>query len=264
MEVRGSEGAMKSTNERSETMEKIKWDELHKNNIYNMDFRDGLEMLRKKFGGGYTIITDPPYNIGFKYDNYSDDMDYYEYLEMISELQEERLAIIHYPEETIQYFSQSLGVPDEVNVWCYNSNLPGRQSRLINYYNMVPNYNNVLQPYKNPDDARIQERIKNGKTGARSYDWFSDIQLMKNVEKTDIQHPCPVPVELMERIILLTTEKGDLVVDPFMGSGTTAIACIRTGREYIGFELSEKYCGIAKQRIEKELRYGSIPMALNL
>lgn len=86
--------------------------------------------------------------------------------------------------------------------------------------------------------------------GAKMYDWFSDIQLVKNVSK-EKSHPCPVPVKLMERIILLCTNENDIVVDPFMGSGTTAIACINTGRNFIGFEKDTHYYELAKKRIEE-------------
>ena len=217
------------------------------NKIYNMDFRGGLECIEED----YIIVTDPPYNINFGYDEYKDNLSDEEYIRLISNFKDKRLAIIHYPEETMKYYVPALGVPDEVGIWVYNSHLPNRHSRLINYYNIKPDYNKVLQPYKNPDDKRIRERIKNGKLGARSYDWFSDIQLVKNVSKKDFNHPCPVPVKLMERIILLISNKGDLIVDPFMGSGTTAIACMRTGRRYIGFELSKEYCQMAHKRIEQ-------------
>ena len=217
------------------------------NKIYNVDFRKGLEFIEED----YIIVTDPPYNINYNYDEYNDNLSDEEYIRLISNLKDKRLAIIHYPEETMKYFVPALGVPDEVGIWAYNSNLPNRHSRLINYYNINPDYNKVLQPYKNPNDKRIKERIKSGKLGARSYDWFSDIQLVKNVSKNDFNHPCPVPVQLMERIILLTSNVGDLIVDPFMGSGTTGVACMRTGRRYIGFEISEEYCQMAQDRIKK-------------
>ena len=220
---------------------------LNTNRIYNMDFREGLGCIEED----YTIVTDPPYNINYEYNEYDDNLSDEEYIRLISNLKDKRLAIIHYPEETMKYYVPALGVPDEVGIWAYNSNLPNRHSRLINYYNIKPDYNKVLQPYKNPNDKRIKEKIKNGKLGARSYDWFSDIQLVKNVSKKDFNHPCPVPVKLMERIILLTTNEGDLIVDPFMGSGTTAIACLNTDRKYIGFEIDEEYFDIAKERIEK-------------
>lgn len=62
-------------------------------------------------------------------------------------------------------------------------------------------------------------------------------------------HPTQKPVELMERFILASSNPGDIVLDPFMGSGTTGVACIKTGRNYIGFELSQKYHAVALQRI---------------
>lgn len=215
--------------------------------VNNMDFRQGLENIDEEF----MIVTDPPYNIEYEYDNYSDDLTFAEYVSLIEEFKGFKLAIIHYPEEAMRYFVPALGVPDEVNVWAYNSNLPNRHHRLINYYNVKPDYNQVLQPFKNPNDKRIQERIKNGVKGARSYDWFTDIQLVKNVSKKEYNHPCPVPVELMKRIILLTTNEGDLVVDPFAGSGTTAIACLETNRRFVGFELSPNYTEMANRRIQE-------------
>ena len=67
------------------------------------------------------------------------------------------------------------------------------------------------------------------------------------------QHPTQKPVELIEKIILDSTEPGMVVLDTFMGSGTTAVACLRTGRNYIGFELSENYYSIAQGRIAEEV-----------
>src|SRR5699024_5030024 len=172
-----------------------------------------------------------------------------DYIEMVSNFKGMKTAIIHYPEESMRYFVPALGVPDEVNVWAYNSNLPGRQSRLINYYNVMPDYNKVLQPYKNPNDKRIKAQIAKGRLGVRSYDWFSDIQLVKNVSKKEFNHPCPVPVKLMERIIKLTTDVGDWVFDPFMGSGTTGVACMNTGRNFIGCEIDTTYFDMASERL---------------
>jgi site-specific DNA-methyltransferase (adenine-specific) len=64
-------------------------------------------------------------------------------------------------------------------------------------------------------------------------------------------HPTQKPVELFEWLIKTYTNEGETVLDNCMGSGTTAIACINTNRNYIGFELSEEYCKIAEERIRK-------------
>lgn len=62
-------------------------------------------------------------------------------------------------------------------------------------------------------------------------------------------HPTQKPVEIIQKMIEDSTEPGAVILDTFMGSGTTAVACIQTGRQYIGFELDERYHTIAQQRI---------------
>ena len=69
---------------------------------------------------------------------------------------------------------------------------------------------------------------------------------------TRVGHPAPFPVELPERLIDLYTYQGDLVLDPFMGSGTTAVAAIRTGRYYVGFDTDGSYVDVARERIAEE------------
>lgn len=69
----------------------------------------------------------------------------------------------------------------------------------------------------------------------------------------DKVHPTQKPVELIQKFIEDATEPGAVVLDTFMGSGTTAVACLRTGRNFIGFELDEKYHAIAQGRIAAEV-----------
>lgn len=65
-------------------------------------------------------------------------------------------------------------------------------------------------------------------------------------------HPTPKPVRLMIELIEAFTDPGDLIVDPFAGSGTTGIACMRTGRRFIGIELNDEYANLASRRIAAE------------
>lgn len=94
--------------------------------------------------------------------------------------------------------------------------------------------------------------MESGSIGTDLYDWFDDIQQVKNVSEEKTAHPCPVPVALIERIINLCAKPGDIIYDPFMGSGTTAIAAIRTGYQFIGTELDANYHAIAEKRIYDE------------
>ena len=67
------------------------------------------------------------------------------------------------------------------------------------------------------------------------------------------QHPAPFPPQLVENCIKLTTEEGDLVLDPFMGSGTTAIVSRDLNRKWIGFDIDEKYESITNERLNQGL-----------
>jgi site-specific DNA-methyltransferase (adenine-specific) len=68
-----------------------------------------------------------------------------------------------------------------------------------------------------------------------------------------VGHPAPFPVELPRRLIQLYTFAGELVLDPFMGSGQTAIAALRTGRHFVGYETDPGYVKLAEERIQQEL-----------
>ena len=72
-------------------------------------------------------------------------------------------------------------------------------------------------------------------------------------------HPCPKPVGQMEWIIKRASSIGDTILDPFIGSGTTAVACIRTSRKCLGIELEEKYCEIAAKRCDRDLDQKRLP-----
>ena len=67
-----------------------------------------------------------------------------------------------------------------------------------------------------------------------------------------VKHPAPFPIELPRRAIELYTFKGDVILDPFVGSGSTAIAALQTGRHFVGYDISKEYVDIANKRIEKE------------
>jgi DNA modification methylase len=77
--------------------------------------------------------------------------------------------------------------------------------------------------------------------------------IASNATSTPNGHPCPKPDTWMQWLCNLSSRSGDTILDPFMGSGTTGVACIRTGRRFIGIEKEPKYFAIAVKRIEAEL-----------
>lgn len=67
------------------------------------------------------------------------------------------------------------------------------------------------------------------------------------------EHPCPKPIEFMMELLIRYINPNYLIFDPFLGSGTTAVAALRTGRRFIGIEISPEYCAIAQKRVDAEL-----------
>jgi modification methylase len=98
------------------------------------------------------------------------------------------------------------------------------------------------------DDAWIAESI------ARAV-WSQGTEpgpsIWQMITESGVNHPSPFPIELPRRLILLYTSPGDVVLDPFMGSGSTAVAAAVLGRHYAGYELSEEYCALAAARLAR-------------
>lgn len=146
-------------------------------------------------------------------------------------------------------------VPERVVSWVYNSNI-ARQHRDVVFFDVVPDFNKVRQPYKNLKDKRIQKRIAEGKSSAKLYDWWN-VNQIKNVSHEKLDFPCQMPLEVMKNIIGILPEDY-VIVDPFMGSGTTGVAAIECKRDFIGIELDKKYFEIAKERINEAAMLNSI------
>jgi hypothetical protein len=197
------------------------------------------------------VVSDPPFNIGYHYNKYSDSMKDEEYYKMLTTLfGHVPSVVIHYPEALHRLPFEMGKCPERVVSWVYNSNT-ARQHRDIAFYDIKPDFNAIRQPYKNLNDKRIQKRIAEGKTGAKLYDWWN-INQVKNISKEKTAHPCQMPLEVMKKIIGILP-KDAVIVDPFMGSGTTGVACAELGRKFIGIEMDTDYFHIAEQRIAEAI-----------
>jgi site-specific DNA-methyltransferase (adenine-specific) len=104
------------------------------------------------------------------------------------------------------------------------------------------------------DAQRTAEGLGHGSTITRDEFMEATLDLWELAPEraTRVGHPAPFPVELPQRFIELYTYAGDVVLDPFMGSGSTAVAALRTGRHYLGFDTDAAYVAAAKQRIDQE------------
>lgn len=137
------------------------------------------------------------------------------------------------------------------------------------FYKKLPTYNPQMEqgtPYNkgvrkanrangSTNYGNFGESIGINETGKR---YPRNILTFSNGNHTEIYHPTQKPVDLLEYLIKTYTNEGETVLDNCMGSGSTGVACKRTGRNFIGIEIEEKYFRIAEERIAKETRQVSM------
>lgn len=218
------------------------------NTIFLGDCQELLPHILEKVDRKKVIlVSDPPFNVGYHYNSYKDNLSEEEYFDVLEYIfGEDKCVLIHYPEELYKFSFQIGKFPEKVISWVYNSN-NAKQHRDIAFFGINPNFEKYKQPYKNPNDKRIKERLLNGSGGARLYDWW-EINQVKNVSSEKYNHPCQMPLEVMKRIIAILPEDS-IIIDPFMGTGTTCVAAKELGRKYIGIEIDPEYYEIACDRL---------------
>jgi site-specific DNA-methyltransferase (adenine-specific) len=106
---------------------------------------------------------------------------------------------------------------------------------------------------KGPERARRGLPSVSTTTADEFMDATLDVWELAPESATRVGHPAPFPVELPQRLIDLYTYRDDVVLDPFIGSGTTAVAAVRTGRHYLGYDTDEGYARAARERVATEV-----------
>lgn len=138
--------------------------------LYNADClsilnsKEFIELTKNK---NVVIVTDPPFNIGYHYNEYKDRMKESDYFKWLKDIFQYPFVCIHYPESLYRLALEINKIPQKVVSWVYNSNT-AKQHRDIAFFDIKPNFNQVKQPYKNPNDKRIRQRIESGKGGRDS------------------------------------------------------------------------------------------------
>ena len=103
---------------------------------------------------------------------------------------------------------------------------------------------------RNPDGTTFV-KSNNKKTAVKEYGERYNVWNISTEKNNKYGHPAVFPKKLAIDHILTWSNADDIVLDPFLGSGTTAVACIEARRHYIGFEISQEYCDIANKRISE-------------
>ena len=237
--------------------------------VFNDDVINVLKKLPDKSVD--MIFGDPDYNVGIKYGNKSYTKNFNEYVEWYIELTKESMRVLkdngnlfmmNYPKQNahlrVRYLDDAYPLISEY-VWIYNTNVGHSSKRFTTAHRTILHVrktnnnkfykNNVALPYKNPTDKRILNNIKNGSKGRMPYSWFY-YNLVKNVSKEKTYHVCQIPQRLTEMLIKSCTQKNDIVLILFGGSGSELEICKHLKRRYISAELSKQYFNMILSRLK--------------
>lgn len=220
------------------------------------------------------IITSPPYNVNIKYNSHDDEMPYSEYLNFTREwlskcfdlAKDDGRFCLNIPLDKNKGGQQSV-CADLTTIakqagWKYHSTIIWNEQNISRRtawgswlsasapYVIAPVEVIVIlykKHWKKESGSRVSDISK-----AEFQEWTNGVWNFCGESKRKVGHPAPFPVELPKRCIKLFSFVGDIVLDPFLGSGSTLVACSQTRRKGIGIEIDQGYCEIAKQRVIKE------------
>jgi site-specific DNA-methyltransferase (adenine-specific) len=221
------------------------------NKIHNMDCLEGLRMLPDKSID--LVVTDPPYDIQTSGAGIYKQADK-QYVKELNFMKD------GFSPEVLDELCRVL---KKINIYIFCSQkqiIP-----LLDYFvkGKKCNYNLLTWHKTNPVPACGNKYLTDTEfilffreKGVKIYGNFNSkftyyVTPLNQRDKKRYGHPTVKPLEMIQNFVINSSLEDMIVLDPFMGSGTTAVACTNTGRNYIGFELSEEYCKIANERISK-------------
>lgn len=245
-----------------------------RNRIYCDDVMTGIGGIPD--GAIDLIIADPPYGLGKDYGNNSDKLDTVAYLHwmalwidaVLPKLKHNGSLYIfltwrHSPEVFVM-LKQRMTMINEI-IWDRRvPSMGGSTRRFSSVHDTVGLFVNAKNYYFDLDAIRVPYDAATKKARTRSIfvgaKWLEIGHNPKDVwsvarlhrehrERTD--HPTQKPLEIIERMLKASCPPGGVVLDPFMGSGTTALAAQRCERDYVGFELNPVYCAMIARRLEQ-------------
>lgn len=244
------------------------------NKIFNEDMLKGIAQVPNDFVD--LIVTDPPYCLGKDYGNNSDKLKPKDYLEwskkwidaIIPKLKNTGSFYIfltwqHSP-EIFSYMKTKMIMLNEI-IWDRKvPSMGGSTRKFSSVHDNIGFFVKTKNYYFDIDSVRIPYDPETKKARTRSIfvgkKWLEvgynpkDLWSVTRIHAEDPErenHPTQKPLEIIERIIKVSCPEQGVVLDPFMGTGTTAVACIKLNRNYIGFEINPDYCKMSKERIEK-------------
>ena len=237
---------------------------------------DCLELFRQIPDNSVDMtFADPPFNLKKKYHSTKDSLELEEYLgwcekwisEMVRVTKETGCIFVHNIPKWLTEYASVLNRLAEFRHWISwdAPTAPMGKTLQPSHYGILfyardakqHKFYEVRYPHKRCRKCGVLHKDYGGKKailhpfGPLVSDTWTDIHRIRHNKYRD-EHPCQLPIHLLERVILMSTDATDIVLDPFLGTGTTAIAAKRLGRHYIGFELDETYATIAREKVGSE------------
>lgn len=218
-------------------------------------------------------FADPPFNLNKKYTSYKDNLEVKQYLSWCNKWLEEMVRVtkptgaifVHNIPKWLIFYAQELNKIAYFKHWISwdAATMPMGKTLQPAHYGILFftkeehdfKFYEIRHPHKRDRKGMLQKDYGGKKNilnpfGPLVSDVWTDIHRIKHNIRRDL-HPCQLPPHLLERIILMSTDSGDIVLDPFSGTGTTCIAAKRLGRNYIGFELDPQYKEIAEKKLQQ-------------
>lgn len=217
-------------------------------------------------------FADPPFNLKKKYTSYKDSLELQEYIKWCEKWISEMVRVtkltgsifLHNIPKWLTYYASHLNKIADFKHWISWEAPTAPMGK-----SLQPNHYGILFYTKKQKDSKIYElRYPHKRDRKKGFLWkdyggkknqlhpfgplvsdiWTDIHRIKHNVKRD-PHPCQLPIHLLDRLILMTTDENDVVLDPFSGTGTTAISAKRLGRKFIGFELDPEYVKISNEKL---------------
>jgi site-specific DNA-methyltransferase (adenine-specific) len=205
---------------------------------------DCLEVMKELIAEGVkvdAVVTDPPYGIGFVYNEHVDDPD--KYPDMMRDVIAATDKLVG---NGTRVFWQGMLNADRWHEWFPKGFRLFAACKGFVQYRPTP----VQFSW---DPVVFWGEVKTDPSVMRK-DFHLQTLAPFGAGRERVQHPCPRPLGQVEYVLDVFTKSEDMILDPFLGSGTTALAAQSLGRKWIGIEISPKYCDIAKKRLEGTIR----------
>ena len=237
--------------------------------------RDCIELMRSiRTGSVQMVFADPPFNLNKKYKTYEDNLEFSEYLEWTKRwlteccrvVKNDGSVFVYNIPKLLVYTAPLLNEHLEFRHWIsWNSNgqplgktlQPAHYGILFYTKTRQNKFYDVRAPHEKCRKCDSYTKDYGGKAylrhpfGYQLSDVWNDIHRVRHNSKRISGHPCQLPVHLIERMILMSTDKNDIVLDPFSGGGSAAVAAKQLNRRYIGCDLDPEYVKAANAKYQE-------------